>query len=486
MKNKTVFYVIISILISVTVFFTANKTNSVPQNVFHVYLSGKTVGYIDSKEELEKYINQKENEIKKKYDVSNVYMPKNLQIIKEQTYSSKTTTVGDIYEKIKKISPFTISGYIATIKGVEEASEDEKHMTDTVTVRVLSKDIFIDALKKTVNVFVKESDYDNYMNNSQKEIKDTGSIIENMYIQNEITIKESKLSIDELIFTNSDDLSKYLLFGTLEEQKKYTVKLGDTIEQVAFDNKLSVEEFLIANTEFNSADNLLYPGEVVTLGVLKPAFNLIEEDHVVQLETSKYKTEIVYDNSLLVGTERVKREGSNGRNKVTKKIKKSNGNIVSAVVISSEEVVPTVNKVIVRGKGSVSTGKLGRWAWPTKTPYVITSSYGWRWGKMHEGIDISGTGYGSPIYAANDGVVAVAAYTSINGKYIIINHNNGYYTIYAHLSSLMVKSGDIVSIGQQIGKMGQTGYAFGTHLHFCVWKGFPYGGGVSMNPLRFY
>ena len=70
------------------------------------------------------------------------------------------------------------------------------------------------------------------------------------------------------------------------------------------------------------------------------------------------------------------------------------------------------------------------------------------------------------------------------GHYIIINHNNGYYTNYGHLSARLVKKGDIVSIGQQIGKMGATGFAFGTHLHFGVWKGYPYVGGKSINPAK--
>lgn len=258
---------------------------------------------------------------------------------------------------------------------------------------------------------------------------------------------------------------------------------------MAYNNKLSVEEFLIANTEFNSSDNLLYPGQTISLAAARPAFKLIEEDHVVEDEVNKYKTEVVYDESMMVGVERVKQQGHNGKNRVTKKIKKANGEVVSAVVIESSEIEPTVNKIIVRGKGTISVGSVGAggWAWPTKTPYQITSNYGWRWGKIHKGLDISGTGYGSPIYAANDGVVEAATSYYPNGIFVVINHKNGIYTIYAHMSALLVKKGDIVTIGQQIGRMGKTGFATGTHLHFGVWKGYPdRSSSTSINPFTLY
>lgn len=482
MSSKNVIYIIISIMLSSIILFTGYTTYSNPQELYHVYLSGKTIGYVESKEELEKYINSQEKQLKEKYKVEKIYSPKDLNILKEITYNKTVQSKEQIYSTIKNKSPFTISGYTFTIKGVEETTETEKYVTDTVKINVINKDIFTDALKSTINVFINEEDYKKYMNKSQAEIKETGSLIESIYIENEITVKESKISTNDTIYTDSDTLSKYLLFGTLEAQETYTVKSGDTIEQVSYDNKLSVEEFLIANTQFNSVDNLLYPGEKVTLGILKPAFKFIEEDHIVELENTSYKTEIVYDNNVLVGVEKVKQEGQNGTNKVTKKIKKSNGEVVSAVVISSEEVKPTINKIVVRGKGGIYSGSTGTWAWPTNTPYVITSQYGWRWGKFHEGLDISGTGFGSPIYSTNDGTVEISKFDGYNGNYIIINHNNGYYSYYGHMSKLLVNKGDIVHIGQQIGKMGQTGFATGTHLHFGVYKGYPWRGGVSINP----
>lgn len=478
--------IFLALVVSSVVFFIGYQRYSNPVELYRVYLSGKTIGYISSKDELDSYIDRQEKEIKEKYNVDRVYAPKNLNVIKENTFNKKTTKVEKIYNEIKNISPFTVSGYIITIGGVEEVEEDGKHMTETVVLNVLDKDIFIKALEKASMVFLDQQKYDDYVNKTQEEITDTGTIIENVYIENEIKSRQTKISVDDTIFMDSEQLSKYLLFGTLETQKKYTVKDGDTIEQVAYDNKLSVEEFLIANENFTSADNLLYPGETISIGSVKPIFKLNEETHVVETETSKYKTEIVYDNSLLVGVEKVRQKGSNGINKVTKKIKKRNGEIVSAIVIGSEEIKPPTNKIIVRGKGTISTGSLGTWAWPTNIPYVITSNWGWRWGKFHEGLDISGTGHGSPIYAINDGIVVASTYHSINGNYIIINHNNGYYSIYAHLAKLSVREGQIVTIGQKIGTMGSTGFSTGTHLHFGIYKGYPLRGGTTMNPLRFY
>ena len=216
-------------------------------------------------------------------------------------------------------------------------------------------------------------------------------------------------------------------------------------------------------------------------------FNLIEEDHVVEIQTQKYDTIIEYDSSLLVGYEKVTQQGVDGTVKVTKKVQKSNGEIESAVITNTEVVKPTVSKIVVKGSKVIPTvGNVGVWYWPTNKPYIITSTYGWRWGKLHEGLDISGTGYGSPIYAANNGTIEKAGYTSTNGNYIYINHNNGYYSIYAHLASINVTVGQAVSMGDKIGTMGQSGYAFGTHLHFGIYKGYPFVGGYPVNPLSFY
>lgn len=167
-------------------------------------------------------------------------------------------------------------------------------------------------------------------------------------------------------------------------------------------------------------------------------------------------------------------------------------------------------EVIVNGVNNASptlmSAQEAGWVWPTAQPYIITSSFGYRWGSNHDAIDISGPGYGSPIYAANSGVVSmvrggcVPGNTYCNGRggnYIVINHNsNNYYTVYMHLKDLNVSVGQAVSRGQIIGTMGNTGNVVpvpttsnptgGTHLHFGLYIGEPFRGGYAVDPMRLY
>ena len=485
MNSKTILYTILALVLSSSVFFLGYKKSYDPQEVYKVYLDGEVIGLIYSKSELESYIDNEEESIKEKYGVDKVYIPNNLDIVKEITYNGKIESAASIYEKIKDKAPFTIKGYKITIKGVEEITEEGSGMTDDVIINVLEKQVFIDSVDNTIGAFIDEENYQRFLDGTQGEIQDTGTIIEDVYLQNDILIKEANISIKEQIFLTTEELSKYLLFGTLDDQQKYIVQMGDTIETVSYNNKLSVGEFLIANEQFDSEDNLLYEGQEVTLGIIKPAFKIVEEDHVVTEEVNNYNIIYEDDNNLPIGTEIIKQQGENGLNRVTRKIKKVNGDITEALPVTSEIIKPMVTKIVVRGKKYISNIGDGTWHWPTATPYVITSPFGWRWGKMHEGVDISGTGRGSPIYAANNGTVTKAEYHSYNGYYIYIDHNNGYFSVYAHLDSLKVQAGQTVEAGQVIGTMGDTGFATGVHLHFSIYYGAIYGG-TAYDPRRFY
>ncbi|MGF1461544.1 MAG: peptidoglycan DD-metalloendopeptidase family protein [Leptolyngbyaceae cyanobacterium] len=104
--------------------------------------------------------------------------------------------------------------------------------------------------------------------------------------------------------------------------------------------------------------------------------------------------------------------------------------------------------------------------WPAQG--VLTSGYGWRWGRMHRGVDIAGP-VGTPIYAAGPGVVLSSGWNSGGyGNMVEIRHPDGSMTRYAHNSRLMVSPGQEVRQGQQIAEMGSTGFSTGPHLHFEI------------------
>ncbi|MEG3839558.1 peptidoglycan DD-metalloendopeptidase family protein [Microcoleus sp. herbarium14] len=117
--------------------------------------------------------------------------------------------------------------------------------------------------------------------------------------------------------------------------------------------------------------------------------------------------------------------------------------------------------------------------WPSKG--VLTSGYGWRWGRMHKGIDIAGP-IGTPIVAASDGVVTYAEWNDGGYGYLVeITHPDGSETVYAHNSRILVQKGQKVAQGEQISEMGSTGFSTGPHLHFEV---HPAGQG-AVNPMAF-
>jgi murein DD-endopeptidase MepM/ murein hydrolase activator NlpD len=111
-----------------------------------------------------------------------------------------------------------------------------------------------------------------------------------------------------------------------------------------------------------------------------------------------------------------------------------------------------------------STPSSSGFVWPVGGPVV--SPFGWRWGRMHEGIDI-GAGYGAPIVASAAGTVIYAGWMGGYGNLIIIDHGGGLATAYAHQSSFAIGGGS-VSQGQVIGYVGCTGHCYGPHLHFEV------------------
>lgn len=136
-----------------------------------------------------------------------------------------------------------------------------------------------------------------------------------------------------------------------------------------------------------------------------------------------------------------------------------------------EQTLPDTFRLVI------SNDSLGNYFPPISG--IITSNFGWRDNRMHKGMDID-LKRGDQVHAAFDGMVRIARYNGGYGNVVIVRHYNGLETVYAHLSKIKVKAGQVVIAGQTLGLGGATGHATGTHLHFEVrFKGH------ALNPANF-
>ena len=158
-----------------------------------------------------------------------------------------------------------------------------------------------------------------------------------------------------------------------------------------------------------------------------------------------------------------------------------------------------LNSIVNGGAGGKVIYDGGPFLWPT-TFTKISSSFGYRWGTNHNGVDISNGTYGAPIYAIADGVVYIVRTGCPHnypkqyscgcgggyGNYVAIDHGRGsdgnsYKAYYAHMTSVAVSNGAHVKRGQVIGYVGCTGHSTGPHLHFEILLNNSW-----VNPMRFY
>jgi len=138
---------------------------------------------------------------------------------------------------------------------------------------------------------------------------------------------------------------------------------------------------------------------------------------------------------------------------------------IDALQASSARIAAAIRAAQAKNSGPTQTPSNAGLIWPVQGP--VTSPFGWRWGRMHEGIDI-GAGYGTPIHAAAGGTVIYCGWEEGYGNFVVLDHGGNLATAYGHQSSIAVTCGQQVNQGDVIGYVGCTGHCFGPHLHFEV------------------
>ncbi|MEL6494022.1 MAG: M23 family metallopeptidase [Cyanobacteria bacterium J06623_7] len=260
--------------------------------------------------------------------------------------------------------------------------------------------------------------------------------------------------------------------------KIYQVKQGDTINKIAGMYGVSVRELVklnqIANANTIFVDQRLeIPSGAKTLKSLTPkakAAETLEEDpYIARLKAEIDELRAQYQQEQESGLLQIASDNvASAVEPETQPQTSTIAELTSQSESSSEASLPVDSVALVLpplSNDKYLPEAFDGYIWPTQG--VLTSGYGWRWGRMHRGIDI-GAPIGTPIVASAAGKVIGAGWHSGYGNLIRLEHLDGSQTYYAHLDRFLVTHGQQVRQGEQIATMGNTGRSTGPHLHFEI------------------
>ena len=269
-----------------------------------------------------------------------------------------------------------------------------------------------------------------------------------------------------------------MLISNSMEMQVYTVSNGDTVSAVAKRYGMSVNEIRRMNPELNI--DKISIGDEIMISAAVPYLSLR------QMRTESYRQDIPFDtiveysDSMYVNQSKITTAGVPGLAAVVADVSYVDGleegrNILQYTVLSE----PSSQVKLVGTKALPAKAASGKFIKPSNGKF--SSGYGYRKSLRdnHTGVDFSGK-VGTSIWAADGGTVTFAGWKGNYGYCVIINHGNGFETLYAHCSSLLVKNGQKVAKQEAIAKVGNTGRSTGPHVHFEIIKN-----GKHVNPLNY-
>ncbi len=359
-----------------------------------------------------------------------------LTIIPDRNILSRS----EFTEKLKSLSNMMIPAYTIVIDGEMVVSLPTEEMAKTAVEEY------------------KESFFDEDMDSEVKFTSD---------------VKISYMFAPKDILYTKDAAVTYLLNG---EFSYYRADKEQTVKEVSEKMRISENTILSAN---EISDDKIKKGQVLKLYSGRMFADVIAMEYVQREVSIPYETVQKDSGELYQGTTKIETVGKEGLKEVEECVTYINGKETKRdILVENILKTPTVQVELVGVKEpppSVGTGNL-----IVPTNGTLSSRYGCRWGRKHEGVDLSAP-EGTPIYAADNGTVTYAEFNNGGYGYMVkIDHGNGLETCYAHCSELLVEVGQVVSKDDLIAKVGNTGRSTGAHLHFEVRQE-----GIAIDPMRF-
>lgn len=464
--------------------------------IHHVYVDDEYVGAVSEKGKLDDLLEEKLQKAEKKYKKLPITVGDNVSVVSEKVFDVQTDDDAVMKQLQKEVQPATEAVGVKVGKDLVLYVQNDKQYKQLLREYKLQY-----VTKKQLNAYEK--------NNKKTTLKAGKKRITNVKFTKNLDTVDAVVQPKEVL--SVDQAVKYLNKGTLKE-KKYTIKAGDVLGSIAQKHDMKTADLIKLNKNLKK-NTVLQIDDELNVTETNPIVEVAVNFESKKNEKIPYKKVEEEDPNLPKGEKEVKTEGKEGKRVITETIQMKNGQVVKQKIKKKKLATKAIDEVIAIGtkevvesvsespdtnentsqSGSTNAGTTksapkqsetvntpsrgsGQFTWPASGGYV-SSQMGARWGRQHNGIDIARPSNRS-IKAADSGVVAATGPLGGFGNRIVIDHGNGYQTLYAHLASIQVSPGQKVGRGSQIGVMGSTGNSTGVHLHFEVRKN-----GSLINPL---
>ena len=299
--------------------------------------------------------------------------------------------------------------------------------------------------------------------------------VESVRFLEKVDIKTANTDLEDL---HSEEEMVDLLCTSGEKETVHKVVAGDTLHSIAKKYDVWEDQLLADNKGINSKKLELGSNIIVKQQAPVLTYEVVEKityDKVIEHKVEEQKSADIYE-----GMTETQQAGSDGLSEITARVTLQNGKKVEEEdLVTTVKEEPVTEVVLVGTKERPPTVGSGKYIWPLKDSFTQSSGFGSRWGRQHKGIDLA-VSVGTTVYAADGGTVVEAQYSGSYGNVVMIDHQNGQETRYAHNSKLLVKKGDKVYQGQPIAKSGNTGRSTGPHVHFEIRFN-----GEPRNPLNY-
>lgn len=397
---------------------TSVKAQENFKKIYHVYIEKSYIGAVSNHEILKSLISQHEKKIATTY--KHLDVDANISIVPELVFDYKLDEAAT-FSKLERLIAVKAYAYGLFLDGqavvyVKDQADFEQ------TVRELMLQFITENELKEWEKYEKTK-------NVPSELQIAESRITSIFIKQTITGAEVKIEPSKVM--TPKQAMKFLITGSAEK--------------------------------------------IINEQISQPLINVSVTRESKILEEIPYKKLTEKNSEMFKGETKMKQQGTNGEKESIYRIIEENGQQIAQVTLAEKIIVEPVDQIQFEGTKVMPSRGTGDFMWPASGGY-ISSPMGPRWGTYHKGIDIARPSNYN-IFASDNGDVIYTGYEEGFGNKVVINHNNGYQTLYAHLRKIHVVEGQIVPKGTIIGLMGNTGYSKGIHLHFEVEKN-----GVLIDP----